>query len=216
MDYLLSYPRTGNSFIRYAIEFVSKKPSYDYGKNINDQYDTNIQYTDTTSFCIRKEHFVVDIPEEPNKVVVLVRDFKDVFISHHFRDVDFDKDKIMKTFMTSIDGFWKDYYELLFFYDIFSKEKVMIYYDDIFKSEKTLVSIFDFLGLTDYNDFIDNFEYHKDYFFEKYKEKEGSKSEGFSNLYNIYTSSQISEMNAYFRRGNPELFDKYLKRFVSI
>lgn len=213
MDYLISYPRTGNSFVRYAIEFVSKKPTYDYGKNINQQYDTDIQYDDTTSYIIRKEHFVIDIPEYPEKIIVLIRDYKDVFISHHFRDKVLDKDEIMESFMNSIEGFWKDYYELLYFYDIFPKEKLMIYYDQIFDSEETLIQVFKFLELIDYDDFIKNLEYHKNYFFEKYKEKEGSKSEGFSNLCNIYTSSQIIEMNNYFRRGNPTLFDKYLKRF---
>lgn len=214
MDYLISYPRTGNSFVRYAIEFVSKKPSYDYGKNINEQYDTDIQYVDTTSYCIRKEHFAIDIPEEPEKIIVLIRDFKDVFISHNFRNEPFDKDIMLESFMTSIESFWKDYYELLFLYDIFPKEKLMIYYDDIFSSEKALIEIFNFLGLVDYDEFIQNFEYHKEYFFEKYKEKEGSKSEGFSNLWRIYTSSQIEIINAHFRKGNPPLFDKYLKRFI--
>jgi len=108
----------------------------------------------------------------------------------------------------------KDYYELLYFYDIFPDDKLLVYYDDIFETEKSLIEIFKFLDITDYNEFVDNFEYHKEYFFEKYKDKEGSKSEGFSNLCNIFTSSQVSYMNDYFRRGNIQLFDKYLKRFT--
>lgn len=223
MDYLLSYPRTGNSFVRYAIEYVTRQRTYDYGKSINDQYDTDIQYEvqlpnlpiNDVPFIVRKEHFVLDIPEKPEKIVLIVRDFKNVFISHHFRDKKLDKDEIIKEFNSSIETFWKDYYELLYLFETFPDNKLFVYYEDLISDTKVILKrIFDLYQIENYNDFLDNIDYHKDYFLEKYKTKEGSKSEGFSNLYNIFSEEEILSMNEFFRRGNPELFDKYLRRYI--
>jgi len=125
MNYMLSFPRSASSFIRYCVEKITNRKTLDCGGSHDRVYDNYAN----GSPILRKEHFLngVNLPDVSGVILVL-RNYKDVFISHNLRTTDlFDIDKIYDSLYNDRQHFFKQYYKLIDFYDKFQGEKMIIY-----------------------------------------------------------------------------------------
>jgi len=77
-NYMLSYPRTASSFIRYAVEKITGRPTEDCGGRREQIYGEIISYVNNTTI-LRKEHFLKNVDRtQVNKLVLLLRNYKDI------------------------------------------------------------------------------------------------------------------------------------------
>lgn len=160
MNILLSYPRSGNHWVRFMIEFLSKRPSLGCKGNSADKpIYKNIFPTDNPLIIenyqpiIEKVHFHNNIEiENANKLILIVRNYNDVKITYHGKN--FDLNNI------------KNYFDNIKFFDEYKKDKLIIfYYDLLFNPSKIADKIYNFLELKDNNrlrQFKDNIEYYSD------------------------------------------------------
>ena len=120
-DYLISYPRSGNTWLRYCIEIVSGRPTNGAMDNPKDKLAHLIHPGE--DFILHKEH---TWPDNINKAILLVRNYKECLLRHQdgrpMRDGFFKK-------LTS--GKSNDYIGLIKLFDEFKGKKLLVYYEDL-------------------------------------------------------------------------------------
>ncbi len=161
--FLLSYPRSGNTWFRYCIEFLTQRPTF------------NPYYQDPRNQPIGwQAHFTVDITKKPIKkthrlslesynpdvdqVILLIRNPKECF----------GREKIyshLPITPTSLEIENQSYFENIAYFDEWSPHrKIIIYYEDLITDpETTLKRVLDFLNepYTRLPLFMKNYRRHK-------------------------------------------------------
>ena len=213
MIYMLSYPRCGSSFVRYCVENLLKRPTLDCGGRRDQVYGDPIQYKSNIPI-LRKEHFIKGINTKVEKLILLVRNYKDSFISHNLRNLDLEKEvDVMYEKLSEAENFFAEYYNLLDYYDKFEKDKLIIYYDELIQEPQFSVQkILNFLepGYKVQTDL----EKLKNESQQKYKQRGGLKTEKIKHLHKIFTEEQNNELDMIFRENNEYLYDKYLSENI--
>jgi len=149
-NFLISYPRSGNHWVRFIIEWFSGKPTN--GLSLNDPPiyksipNKNIlSHVKTNDFIIHKSH---GTPNQANKLILILRNPKECIYRH--------KKKIDKK---NID----DYMSLIKFYDNHKKMKLLVYYEDLILSPKDVITdITKFLEIYNekkMNNFMENYDF---------------------------------------------------------
>lgn len=159
MNYLLSYPRSGNHWVRFIIEFLTGRPSLGcktsedkdkpiYQTNFNGGYKP-IKIEDTSPI-IRKSHSPGEIMD-CDKLIVIVREYKECIIRHN-------SGRITKK---DIDV----YYNIIKFYDEFNGDKLLIKYNDLLNNNENVAqNIFEFLECDNRNklkEFLNNVDVYR-------------------------------------------------------
>jgi len=220
MNLLLSYPRSGNTWLRYSIECITKKPTIGYLDPLSAKFDRNpighfvdIGIDKGANNIMTKRHAVEMIDEPIDKLIIVVRDYKEVIIRHRKEapNVSLLKDSCKS------DNSTHNYIQLIDYFDKFEGDKIMIHYEDIITDIKSVLKkLVDFLEESDEHieDFMNKIETHKINSIGIYGPG-GSETKGKTLKYhsNKMTNEQKRKWDEYLKTNHSHLFEKYLKRY---
>lgn len=215
---LLSYPRSGNSLVKYFIKRSIKattvhdciyQRSIKYNKTIDFEWKQNQLKIGNVLF---KEHFYKNCNSfDPNidSLVFVVRNYKECIFRHNkkraLNDVNFRKSEMQK------------YLGNVKFYDEWNGKKVMLYYEDlIINFKKYYTSILNIVNVDkkEHDKLFANLAYHKNACLKQYDKVCGSQSKGKSIFFHSkkLPVNLIKEMDRYAKE-NKYLYNRYLKRY---
>jgi len=117
-NYLVSYGHSGNTWFRYCIEYITKKPTHGHRAfSISERKDNLLRINVSDEPILIKRHTLEDITNNDN-FILLLRDPSECIKS--------DQD-VNKEFLK--------YYSLIQGYDLHTGPKSVIYYDGIFSND---------------------------------------------------------------------------------
>ena len=139
---LLSYPRSGSTWLRYCIEFLTERPTFGYIKKIRNgtHVDTPFfkEYLTNEPIALKRHKWDEDEARSKRayrKMILLVRNYKEAMLRDDYPLYKF-KD------LTILETIEKDYIKLLEKYhnhEYRVREKAIVYYEDlILEPKKTL------------------------------------------------------------------------------
>lgn len=234
--YLLSYPISGNSWTRYCLEYITKRPTiYLYPNYIKQVpyangplgYIFDVLQTEMSRDPIWKVHNKDDIlrlktySPDKEKLIFIVRNPKEVLIRNF--PVLFNNDKGNFFSILHIQNEFSEYFENIRIYDEWpSENKILIYYEDLISDiESTLKKLCDFFNVdrSIVNSFMEQYNYHVKNELNLYNTQ--SRKTITNGNKTLYYSNELSredlktaDLNISFI--HPDLWKKYLKRFSSI
>lgn len=181
MKYLLSYPRSGSTFVRYCLEYVTAKTTVGC-----DNDDAILTYNE--KLPLAKKHYVstennfsLNLHEEIYKsdILILLRDFKKAVFSNLIRCNNSDYQAELKKYCNNINTFYNTH-NVIYFEDFILNPKLVLtkilnYYNFEYSSARL-------------DDLIENLDRHKNYCKTFYISKHGE------NNYTLSISS-INEWN---------------------
>ena len=138
---LLSYPRSGNHLVRFFIELLSEIPTYGCKGNKNDieiyrnvfpeKIPFNISDFDKKD-CYIKYHFPPSQNIHSNKLILIVRNPKEVLLRHTNNKL---------RIKCSWDSY-ETYYKNIDFYNNHKGKKLLLYYEDILTDKTNFINIY--------------------------------------------------------------------------
>lgn len=227
MNYLISYPRSGNSFIRYIIEYLSKRPTLNC---ITDNkhgpiYKEGASLIEIDDFepILRKEHHWEYIKFELNCqsiIIILVRNYKDAIISHFLRRIR-KRDLILNRNRQKIIN-WDEIYTMSYQYldlidnfDKINNRKLLIYYEDFinepFESVINIYNILNIINAEKLNNFRESFKIIKADSINLYKAKKLHPR--LLKIKEEISEKELNEFDRFIESKNEQLYDRYLKRY---
>lgn len=208
MNLLLSYPRSGNTWIRYIVEYLTKKPTIGYTikgsapwdiKCLGSFIDLGVDL-DADNILV-KRHALNYLHEDVDKLILIIRNYKEAIVKH-----------VGKPLNINLLA-QANYMDLIQYYDQFASDKVLIYYEDLITDVKPILN--QLLTLLEYDDshvesFMKNLEKHKIQCLDLY---------GYSSTRGkvaIFHSHKLGEelirlWDEYLMKHHEELFVKYLQ-----
>lgn len=200
MNYILSYPRSGNTWLRYIIEFLTDRATV--GVHGSSATIVGPLLNKDTKPLFRKSHHS---QISPDKLILLVRNFKECIIRHTRSGVP-EKGQIAS------------YVKMLEFYDNFEGEKLLLYYEDLIDlDEEYLNCLMDFIDRDNHKvpEFLENLEEHVEECIRIYNTngnpsvtKGKSKIHHSKNINNKLWDNAILQINR-------ELVERYLNRYLN-
>ena len=216
---LLSFPRSGNTWVRYALECVTGRPtSIEMVKNCQAGIKTRGSISSTTDLkvdvlkkCIaikrhRADNHWDSFSKDNINLILLVRHYKEAII-RHLISTDYKDPSI-------IDKTINDYLHCLEFYDKFDGNKILIYYEDLIINQKReFKRIFDFLGVKDSVGFLKNIQKYRLLSIKSYEP--GSLTQGAANKLHFH-SRNFRHLAAIIdsKVKDSLVLNKYMKRFI--
>lgn len=210
---LLSYPRSGNTWLRYCVESITQRSTIGYQNEGSAEFDRSSlipELRGQSDPILIKRHFYNHI-ESCDRLILVVRNYKESVLRHNPES----KDNLVV--LKNEAG---HYMSLLNYYEVFQGPKLLIYYKDLITNFiPTINRIMVFLGKTDTVSSICNFsrniEDHKTKSIDIYSKHAASHTHG---NYLLYHSNNLSkdeklQWDSVFREINPSQFDKYLSIF---
>lgn len=226
VEYIIaSYPRSGNHWVRYIIEWFSKRPTLGEGDMIwSHSYDLPIHkgldITDTGSIEINfsapiaiKRHTIRYSDNRNLGLILIARNFNECII-REIRDpntglIPWDR----------VDAEISKYVKLFYDFELWNGKKIVIYYEDLLKNYKnsicTLLRFARLFNNEKFADFIHNYDYHKNASISYYDKKGGSQTKGDKINYHrkfIPLEKKLLIQNTLIEEHN-EIFKKYLTIF---
>lgn len=216
--FLLSYPRSGNTWTRYCIEFLTQRPSFNrfyFKHNINYPLGWLADFPlDINKPPIEKIHVINELKKtgansEDDALILIVRNPKEALIRHAGKTVLLDavqKNQIAQNIKT--------YFEALQIFDEWvCKKKLIIYYEDLMQNpEAVLLEILDFLNESPQMlpGFLHDYQIHKKKCLSLYK---ASASAGNDLLYHSksLTREERLAIDNWIETEYPAYWQKYLK-----
>lgn len=221
---LLSFPRSGNTWIRYCIEYLTKRPTGEYeylfpvdrnsffmNNPINNIFDLGVDYE---SPPVVKSHFFNKKVKEYkiDYLIFVLRNYKESIPRHlgSFNDT-----------MLFLEDSSNYYMHNLEVYDNWDPEKrIIIYYEELINDSvnvyKKLVSFFK--GSDEYIEFFcSDMKIHTENAIQLYERDAGaSYTKGKDVLFHSkkFSSEERKSIDVCCRKSNPNLFDKYLARYL--
>jgi hypothetical protein len=215
-QFLLSFPRSGNTWMRYMIEFLTRRPTA-YRPNQNKM---NLPIGSLEKFKIDyskspvwKAHSPNDlrlnkIPDTSKDLLIfVVRNPKECMTRHFGRSPNRND---------LING---EYFINLRAYDEWNPDKrLLVRYEDlVVKPQEVARQLLTFLGDPDtyFNEFFDNYEFHKSRALSIYSQ-EGSRSKGSDVLFHSkkIDSEYLKQIDAWIAELHPTLWEKYLSVYA--
>lgn len=202
-DYILSYPRSGNTWTRYCIEFLTERPTVGIADSLS-RLKMPILFSSYENCVFRKSHYL-DI--NPNKLLFLIRNFKECIPRHlHVNSLS----------PTAIKGI-NDYLNLLRLYDEHDKEKMIVYYEDMISGDEDFFLEFtEFIGGTEerLDEFLSNIDEHRERGVQIYINRgEYSVTEGKKEIHHSKElNTDLWDQKAL--EIDRELAEKYLSRYI--
>jgi hypothetical protein len=192
MIWLISYPRSGNTFFRYVIEWITGQPTDGTCDNPNppNRLMYPLIHEGRTDFYLYKSHTWTAKPED--KVIFLLRDPIEVFVRHY-------KSKDFETFKKYVP----DYMKLIQRFDEHANYRQLYYYEDVING------VFDHFSYQWQGKVNRHLLHLKQGALKLYP---GSKSKGSGHIFHSKDIERY-KWNGYIKDQYPELFDKYLLRY---
>lgn len=184
-NYLISYPRSGNSWFRYCIESVLGIKTTDVNPDHKNK-SLHLTIGNRKDLSTEKEIFKAHkfLAENDDKVIFLLRDMQEAVTSHKQRGARGRLDSMILTYLELLDA-----------YDKYSGPKILVRYEDFITKGKIpciMKKIADFLGEEcDTVDFMKRYEEHKNKSQQGYqKHIGGTRNKNVSVNYKVSKSSQ--------------------------
>lgn len=214
---ILSYPRSSNTWVRYCLEALTKRPTLGVDvqtAKIGKPLHLNISglKVDNNTPITIKSHDTKRVKGKFDGLILLVRNYKEVIIRHgEGRKVDIG----LLNRATSNNEASSNYIELLQYYDAYKGAKLLLYYEDIISNlEPELVKLMEFFGVSDANikGFMDKLPEHrtKSLNFYGVGKSGGDKTVHHSNRLSPQDKKQWDNN---LKTRFPIIFEKYLKRY---
>lgn len=225
MNILLSYPRSGNTWLRYCIEFLTKKPTIGYTSSNASEFDKkSLGYFNTemgvdlkSDPILIKRHMVGYTNGDPaewsenDNLILIVRNYKEVLIRHNNGNSNINT--LKKGCSSHIIS--NNYIQLIEYYNNFNGNKKIFYYEDILKNlEITLKEMLDFLNVSDeyLEKFIENIDYHKQKSINIYGNSR-TKGKSTKSHSNKLTKEEKLSWDGWLKSNHKGLSEKYLSRY---
>jgi hypothetical protein len=231
--YLLSFPRSGNTWVRYCLEFLTQRPTIPRRRthlHLHDfQHGHPLAWN--TTFKIDEDKVLIEKIHRPDETTIDHRDNKKISLN---RDTDMllfilrnPKESITcaeyATFTEFLDAGWKGYcehrvyFENLMFFDAWPADRRhLIYYEDLIaKPRETLAAILEFLQEPDtrLDQFMHDYQHHKETCLAIYPKPISRGNDP------LFHSKKLSiafrkKVDAWIAYAYPELWEKYLWRYT--
>jgi FkbM family methyltransferase len=231
---LLSYPRSGNTWLRYCMEFLTKRltigyisPGVSIENGLGRLVDLGVDWSKPPIAYKRHGH----TPNEKNSydmnndnLILLVRNYKECIVRHHMVGID-GPDRM---FYSQTQGYRDgslDYIGCIQIYEEWGARKLLIYYEDLISDpEPELVKVLDLLGAnrTHLSELMNNLDSHRKQSVSLYtgnKKTSGQQSctQGDPNKLLFHskglTDRQRTEWDQHLVRNYPDITGKYLMRY---
>jgi len=226
--YLMSYPRSGNTWLRYIVEFFAKTKSYghtgcDVDNNISEKIKTLGNVDNNNEPFLFKRHWF-EKNDNPNynedNLIVILRNYKECIVRHSGK-------KSFEDFCGIIMGnhIFGDYMFGLKVYEKWGGKKEILYYEDLIINPRAqiekILSFFDIPIDGRLDEFMNNYELHKKeslkYYSQNIAQSATNGDSGKLKFHsNIYNEKQIKERDDFVNEKFPDLYEKYLKRYEGI
>jgi hypothetical protein len=198
-NYLLSYPRSGNTWVRYCIEFLAETP-----EAISDRNDAVL----FKAHSINEKQFNNSFKKD--RLILLIRNPIEVLTRGNMN-------RYKNPLTVRVDRFTHG----LKVYDAWKSDKLLIYYEDVItKPKKSLKTILTFLEIDDklLNGFMRDFKEHKRKGIEYYNQNvETSYTQGDAAKLTFHSSKadnkHIEFIGKKLKTKHKRLFNKYLLRY---
>ncbi len=220
--YLLSYPRSGNTWSRYWLEVLTGRPTAHFWSTANPSnlpiglmvgHSLNFSKAPIWKVHNRKELNFSKFKYNPKQdlLIFVIRNPKEAIIRHVGKpDVDnLSTGHIFKNF--------EIYFDDLKVYDEWAEDKkILLYYEDMISDPaqvmtKALLFLKD--PLSGLEDFMLQYEYHKKTALKVYDYNGGSQSQGNDILFHSYklSAAERKKIDEWINATYPYLWNKYLK-----
>jgi hypothetical protein len=211
---LISYPRSGNTWLRYCVEFLTKKPTDGVKGSSATIKKPMGEHNKEMNVGLDKPPIMIKSHEPPDwipdKIILLMRNPLEC-LPRHTAGANI---PVLNTVHV------RSYLRLIEYYHLFDGEKLVVNYEDLLVEEElkeTLNRVLDFLNETNehMNDFIENLEEHAAKCIEIYNEA-GSKSqtEGTSKLHHSKKLNLEECKKVMGEADGKNLFDRYCLRYL--
>ena len=215
---MLSLPRCGSNWVRYWFEYFSNENTSERNVLVETNH-WGVERTTDTKATLYKRHKLSQediVGREIEKLVLIVRDYRECFVRHC----------VGKKFERRV-GRMKDFTDNLYTYDSFQGEKMIMYYEDFVADPKTYMKQFlDFVDVKSEWDDIDVAE-HRDISVKLYEtggsENVGSQTKGAPSLTKGKADFQFHQkeldeetkqkLEEWFRVEHTDIYTNYLDRY---
>lgn len=225
MNLLLSYPRSGNTWYRYCVEALTKRKTHGYLQDDSGHFDknhlgsyVNLGVNDDGPDILTKRHAVEDLNKPVEKLILIVRNYKEVLIRHR-RDSwnsAFDLNFLESSCVGQNSSM--NYLTMIEYFDRFNGPKLIVYYEDLITNLRSVLietSIFLQEGGENIENFLASIKEHKENSLKIYG---GSQTKGNSTTHHskVLTKEQKVNWDSFVESYNPEIFKKYLTRYKEV
>lgn len=225
MLYLASFPRSGNTFVRYCIEYLTNKKTLGcIGGGVKDipicQRDgiENLNVDENSRDLGRKVHEwwkISDKISNDDSLLLIVRNYKECLVRHHSGQNDVDG---------IINKYGENYLNLVEKFDNFEGNKFFVYYEDLINDnefQRILFDIKNFLncinGLNISNKkvekFLNELDWHRKNSLSSYSGTSQTGGEKVKYHQKTLNQKEREKMDEYFWDKNSILSDKYLSKY---
>ena len=222
--FLLSYPRSGNTWTRYCLQFLTKRPTFSHYPrgsfskwrewiNFSQKAKIGVDYSKDIIWKIHFRHYfelVGDYNPETDKLIMISRNYKECLIRHLGAKIFADNFENNLDVLSYLDNFQ--------LFDEWPEDnRVLIYYEDLIQHPKeTLKKVLLFLGenLSYLNSFIENYNKHRNNSIGFYTSNIGpSVTHGNTITYhgNKLNKEKRIEIDQKIAKMAPAIWEKYLK-----
>ncbi len=220
--YLLSYPRSGNTWMRYCIEFLTKRPTIWFETEFDGITLENIPLgysfdlgTDFSKLPIWKVHnpdvLLCNLEDTEQMLIVLVRNYKEAIARHMGGALNVAK-------INTQQNRW--YFEALQLYEAWNpKKRLLLYYEDLITNpRKVFTELINFLHeeLSLLDEFMANYDRHKKDSIAYYSfHSSPSVTQGNHVIAHSLKTSKAERIriDSFVKARYPIIWEKYLKRY---
>lgn len=221
--YLASFPRSGNTWMRYYLEYLTKRPSgkanlinkraVGHNGALSFVFDLKVDFDKP---YILKIHSGKGLNELNGYLILLIRNYKEVVVRHS-------KGKELQvheeTFASSLQG----YVDLIHLFESWPEDKrFLVYYEDLIENPHDVfykLTAFMEEGEERIGPFMENLEKHRQNAIDFYNQvAAGSQSEGKSALFHseVLTKEQKEAMDTFIiANASPSFQERYLQRYLN-
>lgn len=219
---ILSYPRSGNTWVRYIIEHFSGRPTAYPESSGDNPIASRISMPEVdlkAELFACKSHDVSSL--DGTKALVIIRDYKEA-IPRHYLEIEKNRPTIDEQFVRETKGLKSegvDYIKILAQYDQYSGPKLLVHYEDLllnpFEEVKKITEFFNIYDDDKYQKFCKTYDDHKKRGLSSYHAT--SRTHGDTKKLKWHQerlNSQVRKnMTQRLKDNYPVLFDRYLKRY---
>ncbi len=220
---LLSFPRSGNTWVRYCIEYITKRPTGEYAylfpinrtqlfmnNPINNNFDLGVDYEKPP---IIKDHVYTKIQKsfEAKYLILVVRDYKEC-LPRHLGSYSETVQALQNPNCSYIQN-------LKVFHEWEISHKLLIYYEDLIQNPLLTyqkISSFFKEGNNNIKNFLEEIELHKAnalFLYERDEQKSHTRGEFIHFHVNKQTLEQRKHLDELCEMANPEIFNLYLSHY---
>lgn len=224
--WLLSFPRSGNTWIRYCLEVLTQRLTFDLGRpKLPTSLPLSLQGTsslDQDKDFVYKAHFIQEMQLEEKKhpddrLILLLRNPREIFLRQRGS---LPKEEDFTDSYKWYEITFSKYFDLISVYEKWDSEKrLLLYYEDLIENpRKELEKLLGFLK-EDLNldSFIESFEEHQKTGLKLYSFHGGSKSSIEKNYYSQQIDQQAQkEFDSLVEKYSPDLYQRYLQEHYQV